>query len=168
MVRPATFREYKQKKGYHVRTMSTATQTEINQVVTALSTLMGTACNTNVCCGFHTVAEVTTQQNALFPDSTLTENEVDAILSYLSKNGFAHRCYASDAESPAYVYKFNVSMVQFNYKNLYYTSLQGFVPNIGLASGNSSGSNSFNLSSTPAPTTGSYSGALCTQTNPSN
>lgn len=148
--------------------MSTATQTQINQVVTSLGTLMGTACNTNVCCGFHTATEVTTQQNALYPDSTLTEDEVAAILSYLSKNGVAHRCYATDAETPEYVYKMNVSMVQHNYKNLYYTSLQGYTPNIGLASGNSSGSNSFNLSSAPAPTTGSYSGALCTQTNPSN
>jgi len=146
--------------------MSTATQTQINQVVTALGTLMGTACNTNVCCGFHTATEVTTQQNALYPDSTLTGDEVAAILSYLSKNGVAHRCYASDAETPEYVYKMNVSMVQHNYKNLYYTSLQGYTPNIGLASGNSSGSNSFNVG-TPVPTTGSYSGAPCTQTNPS-
>jgi len=150
--------------------MSTATQTEINQVVTALSTLAGTACNTNICCGYHTVTEVKDQQNALFPGSALSDFEVLAILGYLSKTGVAHRCYAADAESPDHVYKFNVSMVQYNYKNLYYTSLQdGPVPNIGLASGNASGSNSFNVSSTPAPTTGSYSGALCTQTtNPTN
>lgn len=123
-------------------------------------------CSKSFCCGGHTVDEILSQWQTVFPTVPITEDHLNLVLTAQAKRGVFRRL-CNNAGEPCF--GVNTMMVQSNYQNLIYVQQQegynGFIPGDPTGCGNGitvavpSGSASYTTNS------GSCQGVL---TNPSN